>query len=465
MSNNGKFSYPEELKGQFVETGDINFKDGTRISASEVWKFMTEEAPRRFPYAFDTSTSYIGRLSDDVDAKFLTGIRRSYLTLTMKDRLLKARELHGVPIVLIQGGQPMEPYFAAGGIPLRPGFVMQWAGNMEEGLNLRQADYRGSEILESGKRAISIEACHQIAAHAAIDNGIVPIDLIAPYLCLRCSDMAYLVESHRNKNNIPRYLVDYPVGTAGNGWNVSYLATEIRTLTEKVSALAKRETSDEDLRNEIKLHNKIRKLTREYVDLWWSASVPPTNSIDHGNIIMYGNEPTGDPVATKQVLEESVKEVKERVKDSVKGRGLADDPKRLFICGSCVGPNPRHVEKSGGVLVGRDDNWSVVVTDVGENGDPYENLARAALSFPYEQPSEKRAEWTAEQVKKSRADGLIFMYQWGCNYQTSVARLIADIVKERTGVPTTSIEVGELGRLEALEQSENRVEAFIEMLR
>ncbi|MFZ2456052.1 MAG: 2-hydroxyacyl-CoA dehydratase family protein [Candidatus Altiarchaeia archaeon] len=465
MSSTNIFSYPEELESKYIEKEGIAYRDGTHVTSSEIWKFMTGVAPKRFPYAFNTSTSYIGRLSEDVDENFLSGISRSYLTLTMKDRLLNAHDKKGVPIVLIQGGQPMEPYFAAGGISLRPGFVMQWAENMEEGLSLRQADNRGSEILESGRRAITVEACHQISAHAAIDSGIVPIDLIAPYLCLRCSDMAYLVESHRGKNSIPRYVVDHPIGNADKGWNVDYLAAEIRTLTEKVAALAKKEVSDEELREEIRLHNTIRRLTREYVDLWWSAPVPPTNSIDHGNIILYGNEPAGDPDATKQVLSESVEEVRKRVKNSVKGKGVADDPARLFICGSCVGPNPRSVEKAGGVLIGKDDNWSIVVTDVKETGDPYENLARAALSFPYEQPSVERAEWTAEQVKKSRADGLIFMYQWGCNYQTSVARLIADVVKERTGIPTTSIEVGELGRLETLEQSDNRVEAFIEMLR
>ena len=67
-------------------------------------------------------------------------------------------------------------------------------------------------------------------------------------------------------------------------------------------------------------------------------------------------------------------------------------------------------------------------------------------------------------VKKSRADGVLFMYNWGCNYQTSVGRMISDIVKEKTGKPSTFVEVGELGRTEATEQSENRVEAFIEMI-
>ncbi|HEY9246785.1 MAG TPA: hypothetical protein VIO11_08070, partial [Candidatus Methanoperedens sp.] len=236
MKENRLFKYPEELEQQFAETPDINFKDGTSVSSSQIWKFMTQEAPCRFPYAFDKNANNIGRLSDDVD--FFSGIKRGYLTLTLKDRLLKAHE-QGVPVVLIQGGQSMDPYYAAGGIPLRPGFVMQWARTMQEGLNLREADIRGLEILESGRKTISIESCNQIAAHAAIDNKIVPVDMIAPYLCLRCSDMAYLVESHRNKNNnLPLYLVDYPVEQESKDWAVHYIATMLRTLTRKISYLS-----------------------------------------------------------------------------------------------------------------------------------------------------------------------------------------------------------------------------------
>jgi benzoyl-CoA reductase/2-hydroxyglutaryl-CoA dehydratase subunit BcrC/BadD/HgdB len=459
----GQFSYPEELKSQFIETKSINFKDGTSVSSSQVWKFMTEEGPKRFPFAFDSSANHIGRLSDDVD--FFSGIKRGYLTLTLRDRLLMAHE-KGVPIVLIQGGQSMDPYYAAGAIPLRPGFIMQWARDMKEGLNLREADIRGMEILESGRKTISVEACNQVAAHAAIDDGVVPVDLIAPYLCLRCSDMAYLVESHRNKkSNVPSYLVDYPVDQENKEWAVDYLAAMLHRLTKKISDLAGRETTDKDIHEEIRTENKGRKLARDITEIWWSAKIPPTNSTDFYGIPFLANDFVGDPTATLGVLEETKKEVKKRVKHSVKGTGLADDPKRLYVCGSCVGPNPHHIEKAGAVLVGRDDNWSAISTDVRENGNPFENLARAIVSFPYEQPTENRAEWTAGQVKKSRSDGVIFLYNWGCNFQTGVARMMSDIIKEDTGVPTTFIEVGELGRMEALEQSENRVEAFIEMLR
>jgi len=116
---------------------------------------------------------------------------------------------------------------------------------MHEGLSLRQSETLGLNILESGRRKISIDACNQIAAHAAIDNKVVPIDLIAPFLCLRCSDMSFLVETHRNReHDIPRYLVDYPVDHENKPWAAEYIATELRELIAKIAALSGRTVTD-----------------------------------------------------------------------------------------------------------------------------------------------------------------------------------------------------------------------------
>jgi benzoyl-CoA reductase/2-hydroxyglutaryl-CoA dehydratase subunit BcrC/BadD/HgdB len=457
-----QFRYPEEIGQAFIETGGLDFSDGRHVSAAEIWHFMTKEAPVRFPHAFDTSIYFRG-ISSDVN--LFSGIKRNYLSLTLKDRLQDAHK-KGVPAVFIQGGQTVEPYYAAGGIPVRPGVVSGWARNQVEGLSTRQSNQRGLSILETGRRAITIDSCGQIAAHAALAENLVPIDLVAPYLCLRCSDMAYLVESHRqeknNKRNTPLHLVDFPVGQQGE-WRKEYLAKELKNLTDRISKISKKEVTDEILREEIKRENKARKLLREIYELRWSAKVPPTNSVDHSSVISIGVDGCGDFTAATDVLEETRNEIKERVKHGIKGHGIDDDPVRLWTCGSCVGPRANRVDESGGVIVGKDDWWSEISTDVEETGDPYENLAEAILSFPYELPTEERAEWTAEQVKKSRADGAIFYFAWGCNYQSGVARMIADIIKERTGVPTINIEA-ELTSAEGREQEHNRIESFIEML-
>jgi benzoyl-CoA reductase/2-hydroxyglutaryl-CoA dehydratase subunit BcrC/BadD/HgdB len=456
------FQYPQEIKGDFLKTKGLNFSDGTHVTAAEIWRFMTEEAPKRFPYAFDLGTHNISRISQDVT--FFSGIKRSYLSLTIKDRLQKARA-EGRPVILCQGGQTMDIYYAGGGIPLRPAYTSQWARNQQEGLSIRQNDLRGVNILESGRNRISMESCNQIASHAAIDNRIVSVDMVAPYLCLRCSDMVYLTESHRSQpeSKTDLFLVDYPVESADKPWAVDLVASELRQLVKKISAFSGRPANDEEIFRLIKLGNRARALVREISDLWWNAPVPPTNSTD-ASVAGIANDLLGDPIATVELLEQIRDEVKWRVENQIKGFGIADKPKRLLVCGSCVGPNSYQVERAGGIVVGRDDGYNLVTVDVEESGDPYRNIAKSILSFPYEYPTDKRAAWTIGLVKKSRADGVIFMYHWGCNFQTGVARMVSDIVKQGSGVPTTFIEMGELGRAEDTEQSVNRVESFLEML-
>lgn len=462
MSADTLFRYPDSFEPAFAATDGLDFSDGRHVSSEEIWEYMTVDAPRRFPHSFDTNV-YFRTISKD--AGFFSGIKRNYLNLTLRDRLLSARE-KGVPIVLVQGGQTVEPYYAAGGIPLRPGFVLQWARNMVEGLSTRQSNLRGMYFLEDGRRNLTIEACGQISAHAAVQENIAPVDFVAPYLCLRCSDMAYLVESHRHgKRNVPTYLVDHPIpgGSSDHSARTNCLRGELETLTGKITELSHKTVSDDILREEIKRENAARELVRDCYRIWWSAKVPPTNSIDHSGIVPFGVDGCGDFTAATQVLKSTRKELRQRVVDGVLGEGLADDPARLYICGSCVGPNPGRVDDAGGVVVGKDDFWSEASVHVKETGDPYENLAEAILSFPYELTTEERAKWTAEQVKKSRADGVIFMYNWGCNYQTAIARMMADIIKEEAHVPSIYIEV-ELTSAEGLEQSHNRVESFIEMI-
>jgi benzoyl-CoA reductase/2-hydroxyglutaryl-CoA dehydratase subunit BcrC/BadD/HgdB len=292
--------------------------------------------------------------------------------------------------------------------------------------------------------------------------------MVAPYLPLRCSDMSFGVEAHRHGPvKLPLAVVDFPVNRqADKRWARDYVAQNLRRLVGKIAETAGRPpVSDAELWAEIRLHNEKRRLVREYADLWWSAEIPPSNSRDHGAILALGNESNGDPVAARQILEEAIAETRERIARGVRGQGLAERPVRIFVCGSCVNPNAKMVDKFGGVVVGKDDGWSEVFNDVLESGDPYAQLAQTILDYPYEQPTVERARWTVEQVKRSRADGLIFMHQWGCNTQSAISRLVADIVHQEAGIPTVIIEKAMTDPRGGSEQTHARVEVFIEMLK
>lgn len=463
MSSIGRFSYPEELREDFIKSPGLDFKDGTTVSSAEIWDFMTIEAPRRFPYSFDRTRHNFGTLSKDV--RFFTGIKLGYLSLTLRDRLLKAHAA-GTPIIHVSGGQTVDPYFAAGGIPIVPGPLRGWARDMQEGLSLRDADQRANSILEAGRNAVSIDACNNpIRSISAIDAKLVPVDLIAPYLCLRCTDIGFSVESFRNGlDGIPVTLIDFPI-TQDKESAVQYFAAMLRRLVQQIGEIRGKQATEDDLREEIKLANRGRRFARETVELAWAAPVMPVTSSDLSGLVTSGRFDRGDSLAATQLLEQAYREVRERVDHSIKGDGLADDPVRILSCGSCFNLNGDFVESKGGVIVGSDDHISKMYADVEETGDPYEKLAKAALTYNYEKPAEERAKWVVELAKKTRADGIVCGFNWGCNYQSAISRLVADIVKQETGLPTIIIEVAELGRLEALEQTQNRTESFIELLK
>jgi benzoyl-CoA reductase/2-hydroxyglutaryl-CoA dehydratase subunit BcrC/BadD/HgdB len=457
----GTFRYPEEIREDFINTPGLNFRDGY-VSSAEIWDFLSEEAPRRFPYAFSQERFYGGRLSRDVT--FFSGIKHTYLNLTFRDRLLKAHK-RGIPIIHVQGGQTVDPYFAAGAIPIVPGPLRGWARDMQEGLNVRDAGRRANAILESGRQAISVDCCNNpVGSIDAIRQGLVPVDMIAPILALRCTDIGYTLESYRTIiKDIPLHYIDFPL-SQDKEWTVQYVASLLRDLIRKIGELRGATVTEEDLWKEIKLENRGRKFARDTVESAWAADIPPFNSSDNSGLITGGRFDRGDSLAGTELLEQAYHEVQQRIKNKVRAYGIVDHPVRLLSVGSCFGLRSDFVEEKGGLVVGTDDHLSKIYADVGEYGDPYERLAESILSYSYERPTEERAQYVIDLVRKSRANGVVCGYNWGCNYQSGVSRMIADIVKEETGVPTINIAVAELGRLEGNEQTLNRIESFIEMI-
>jgi len=457
-----RFEYPVRIKDDFIKTPGLNFKDGSSVSSEEIWHFLTVEAPERFPFAYSLEKGYEGRLSRDVD--FFSGLKYDYLDLSFRDRLIKAHN-NGTPVVHVEGGQTVDPYFAAGAIPIVPGPLRAMARDAKEGLDVRSAGRRAMKIMEEGRQAISIECCNNpIGSIESINQGAVPVDMVAPYLCLRCTDYVYVLEAYRTKlKNTKLHFIDFPVTRDGD-WTVDYVADLIRDLVKKLGDMRGVTVTEDELWAEIKLENRGRKLSRETVEAIWNADVFPVTGRVLQSIITSGRFDRGDSLACLNFLEQANKEVDERVKKGTRATGVPEKPVRLLTVGSCFGLRTDFLEDKGAVFVGTDDHISKIYADVGETGDPYQEIAKTMLNYKYELPTEERAHYVADLVKRSRADGVVCGYNWGCGYQSAVMRMIADIVKEETGVPTITLQVAGLGLLEGNEQTQNRLESFIEML-
>jgi benzoyl-CoA reductase/2-hydroxyglutaryl-CoA dehydratase subunit BcrC/BadD/HgdB len=457
------FQYPEEIRDEFIKTEDIEFRDGSRVTATEVWDYLTKVGPVKFPDTYDNSSLDGGRLSHDVTFPFI--LKDAYLSMTMHDRMTKARA-QGHPIVFVQGGQSVDPYYAASAVALRPASTGSWARRQREGLTRNQASLVSQHDRQKAYNAISFEICNS-AGYEHIQEGNVPVDMVAPYTALRCSDVSYGTEAHRHgprNKEVKLLLVDYPLDhQKDKEWAIKYFADNLRRLTRSIDEITGRKTTEEDLAKEIRLHNEGRRLAVEIADLWWSADNPPTNGRDRRTLFQQGGmELHGDPVATLSILREAKSYIEKRVKQNHLATEVQAGAARLFICGSCVFPNDFRTEQAGGIIVGQDNHWSDITTIVNEQGEPYYELAKAVLSYPYEQPLKDRAKWTVEQIRKSRSNGVLFLYKWGCNTQSAIARLLVDEIKAQTGLHTMIIE-DDMSRTQT-EQLQNRVNSFIEMV-
>jgi benzoyl-CoA reductase/2-hydroxyglutaryl-CoA dehydratase subunit BcrC/BadD/HgdB len=441
----------DEVGREFRETADVVFRDGSRVTAEEIWRFLKEEAPSRYPGSFnpDPQVAANPRLSEDI--RLYSALKRVYLQMTLADRVITERRA-GKLVALIHHFQSSELYFAAGLLPLSTIFATMIA---------RNTTGKSRQFLEGGQRWVSVESCDGLVAlNWAVQQSAVPIDLVTPALCTFCSDIPYVAERHRTgQRQLPLQFIHYPANARDKDWAIDYLAGEIRRVAGELCKITGREITEETLSAEIIVHNRRRKLLQQYTELWWKAEHPPTTGLDHIGLGTFSLD-YPDPVAAEGLLKETIKEIKARIKRKEQPEGLASKPVRIYAGTGGVISNL--VDKAGGVLVGDDLGSPVLVR---EKGDPYENLAKAHLQFPFEMPSEERADWIAERVKKTRAEGAIFTYYWGCNNASAITRLTADIVREKAGVPTVIIETNDMYKADSLEQVRTRIEAFVEILR
>lgn len=463
----GLLRFPEQLKDQFLQTGDLPLWDGRRVSPAQMWYFLTEEAPRSFPAFYASKHNMIMGPSLPFHVELLSQLKLYYLRLTQRS-CAEAKRKAGWALTLVNGGPLLDLYFGAHVIPMRPGSMsslMLMESAEGQGATDLSATLEG--IIDDGASRTCSDVCRQIRTHSGIRRRLVSVDLLAPYTAMRCSDIAYLVEWQRaGRMDLPKRLIDYPWDhDPSKPWKVKYVAQSQRETVKMIDQLTGRHTTDEDLRAAIIQMNRLRKACRELLRLWRAAPLPPVSSqlLNECENKAHDACQGADPVALARVFLEMHDETKEMVAHGVRGITVSPHPARLWMSGSCASPQATAVERSGGVVLGRDDRWGSLLANVDEDGDPYDNIARAVMSNPYEQPAEKRALWLVEEARQTRANGIIFAFQWGCNYQAAISRLMCDVAKT-VGMPAINLEMDSLGRASTSEQINNRVTAFIEML-
>jgi benzoyl-CoA reductase/2-hydroxyglutaryl-CoA dehydratase subunit BcrC/BadD/HgdB len=272
---------------------------------------------------------------------------------------------------------------------------------------------------------------------------------------------------HRaGKVDIPIFYMDNPIGSSDKEWAIEYRVKTLRRAAEEISKHTGRPVDDEAIRKEIIIGNKVRKAVWRIFELQGESEQPPFTAYEFETILHSGHNWGGEPEAYLQVLEEIAADVGDRANHKVHGTSVAKNPVRIFVGGACTHFRPLIGPTSGAIPVGVE--WFMVPShgSLDETGDPFRAIVDGSPIKSLTQPLEQHAQWIVDHIRQSRADGFIYGYKWGCNFGSSAAHVICDVVKNQTGVPTLIMETDMIGRLGSESGGGlTRVEAFIEMLK
>jgi hypothetical protein len=432
--------YLEKAKKIFLKEKGLTFRDGTYLSPEYIWDWIfVKDAPEKYPNIF------IGFEGYDLESPSI--IKFIYLYYSFYDRLIAASD-KGVLIVNRKETIP-DMFYALGSIPIRGG----------AGAALRHQ--RLSVVPDN------FEACGAGSAWAWKDNRI-PFGAQVVPTGVHCYDTPNnaLAVHRAGKVDIPIFYLDNPIGSGDAEWAIDYRVKTLRRAAGEIAKLNGATVDDERLRREIIIGNKVRKAVWRIYEVQGESEQPPFTAHEFETIIHAGHNWTGEPEAFQEVLEGIAVEAKDRQSHRVHGTVHHKNPVRIFVGGACTHFRPLIGHTSGAVPVGVE--WFLVPShgSLNEEGDPFRALVEGSPLKSLTVPLEEHADWIVDRIRESKAEGFIYGYKWGCNFASSAAHVITDVVKKKTGIPTLIMETDFIGK-QANESGGGltRVEAFIEILK
>jgi len=263
----------------------------------------------------------------------------------------------------------------------------------------------------------------------------------------------------------PLFLMHLPPTSEGNR-SLNYWVEEIVRLKDFLEIQTGTKITDEELRRQIELHNKKRRLLKEIAGFCRERPVP-VSGMDMMTV-MESKSFTVKPDDYISALQQLVHEL-EAIKREGKSACSPEAP-RVLLTGCPVGKGSekvvRLIEECGGIVVCQENCTGIKSFDllVDEDDDPYMAIARRYLITPCScmTPNQGRVDLIGRLVGDFKIHGVVDL-TWHCCHTYNVeSYLIKEFLEKKYQIPLLHIETdystSDTGQLKT------RIEAFLEML-
>ncbi|MBI4591507.1 MAG: 2-hydroxyacyl-CoA dehydratase [Candidatus Rokubacteria bacterium] len=423
----------------------IPLSDGRTIPWGEVEAFFTHVVPREYPV--------LSQLR--IDSTLPAAKKLIYMIHTLPDRLWDAKRRGKTVVGRWGAANPTDIFYACGMVP-----------TSTYGFGTRCA-FRGDiSFIATGRAALAQDTCAwQACMHGAIKKGAIPMDVGYTFVGTWCYDSQYNFENLREHIPFVGYFDQAMFGLwPGKDAQVfrGYIRRQLEKFFDEMETVTGRRVTEEDLRREIRLENRIRASLRKLKDFELTAAEPPMDSMTSFMFDCMTVDWLADTTAALSILEGACAEVEERVQRGERAAGVKDEPVRVLMTGMPPFDYAfyNQVDDLGGVQLGLDGLWNT--RHIREDGDPYDALVDSIVDIPVGNFMLRGNPDTLETVRKGRVDGVIFHIVVGCRRVAEMARLYADTLKEKTGIPTLIIEGDLPGQGHG--QRMTRLQAFFETI-
>ncbi len=282
-----------------------------------------------------------------------------------------------------------------------------------------------------------------------LDGAIIPRS---------CEAVTFLYQTWKRHNPYP--FIDYlnvPWKRSHN--TISFFAKELGRVKKNLEMFTGKEISVDSLHNAIKVYNRNRALLRKAYDSRKSEA-PPISGLEA--ILMVMSRFIFDKEEHNGLMEQLLTELSHRPQ-------RPHEPIRILISGGCVFDVRLWdmIESAGALIVADDANngsrsfWHSVEETT---KDPLKALAEGYAMVPcaFNTSIMNRFKYVSEMITEYRVNGVIFAINRNCESEKFVYPELEKKIKEKFNIPTLNIETDYLMKMAPLE---NRVEAFIEILR